>query len=169
MNPIRSLVISGIESFQFNNAKRLVYNIVRAFADHNNLAFIQNVTLLHGSQEAIIKISQWKDTPEATHFIRKLTNSNVEVRLIYESDNWWVVRREEVMDKNGNTWTIHGAMEELVRIEKSIKELKRNASFSEDLMDNKVMIKKLIENKRYLQHELNLIRNNTRPSFIRRR
>jgi hypothetical protein len=60
-------------------------------------------------------------------------------------------------------------MEELVRIEKSIKELKRNASFSEDLMDNKVMIKKLIENKRYLQHELNLIRNNTRPSFIRRR
>jgi hypothetical protein len=170
MNPMKSLVISGIDSVQFNNTKKLVYTIVRAFADHNNLAFIQNVTLLHGSQEAIVKIGQWKDTPQAEHFIRKLNNpSKVEVRLIYESDNWWIVRPEEVTDKNGNTWTIFGAMEEVKRIEKSIRQLKRNASFSENLMDDKVMVKKLIEKKNYLQHELNLIRDNTRPSFIRRR
>ncbi len=174
---MRSIVIKGIQSNEFLSSTTLVEKIVKTFLK-NKLAKIEKVTLLHGGKKAMIEVGEWMSTPQAIHFAEKLERGDREVRLIHSDDDWWIVQPNEIKDMNGNTLTIHEAMKEVVRIENGIREIKREAAFSDDIIDHLIMVNKLIEKKKDLERKLFAIKEKTKrdapvpllfkPSKVRR-
>ena len=65
---------------------------------NQRIAKVSSVTLLPfiNSKEynvAYISVDEWCDSEVSYNFIKRLNNTNVETRVIYNDDNWWTVYR----------------------------------------------------------------------------
>ena len=88
MNVIQSLYIPNIE-------KHINADFIANVFSKNKLARVSKVYIEHpraNYNRAYIEIDYWHETGAAYSFIKSLLNHNVESRLIYCDDNWWVVR-----------------------------------------------------------------------------
>jgi hypothetical protein len=58
---------------------------------------------------AFIEVAEWCDQEAAYNLIRKIKNPNIEARIVYEDDQWWVVEETTEHDirftQFSNRWT----------------------------------------------------------------
>lgn len=87
MTAITTLYIPNIEHF-------ITAQYVRNVFYKNKLAIVQSVVIIPYINKynlAVVQIDSWCESEAAYHFIQRLRNNNVETRLVYSDDNWWVV------------------------------------------------------------------------------
>lgn len=98
--PVKNLIIPCVESYYGHK------HIANVFWKQQ-IAKIGSVTLIPSSRSskkqynvAYITVSEWCDSEVAYNFIKRISNSNKETRLIYKSDKWWPIYNDNNRQNN---------------------------------------------------------------------